>query len=258
MIVSLRNPIDRAYSAFSFLRATRREPLADFGSALDEEESRTAAGVGPDLAVHSRRDSTDATSRTSSSWSAPGTRAHRLVRGPRERPIGHAGRGARVPRLRSDRTVGSRAGQRCCPAPPAGRQPHPPSVDEAPAGRSLDWCRPRPSNGRASPELELPAPTSDGIGWSALDGELSGDVTHQMPRAIAHVERGLEDLAVRPSTSSRDADRAFDRFVATDRATVRVRLPRWRRCGPRSAGHHRDQADRAEAWRRSARWACRP
>lgn len=44
LIVILRNPVERAYSAFLHLRRDQREPLADFAAALAREEARIAAG----------------------------------------------------------------------------------------------------------------------------------------------------------------------------------------------------------------------
>jgi hypothetical protein len=44
MVAVLRNPVDRAYSAFQYLRARGFEPLEDFEAALDSEDSRVAAG----------------------------------------------------------------------------------------------------------------------------------------------------------------------------------------------------------------------
>ncbi|MBT40168.1 MAG: sulfotransferase [Deltaproteobacteria bacterium] len=46
-IVSLRNPIDRAYSAFGHLRRDGREPEADFSKALELEELRISKGWEP-------------------------------------------------------------------------------------------------------------------------------------------------------------------------------------------------------------------
>lgn len=44
LICMLRNPADRAYSAFQYVRARTYEPLDDFRQALDEEEARVEAG----------------------------------------------------------------------------------------------------------------------------------------------------------------------------------------------------------------------
>jgi len=44
LVCILRNPADRAYSAFRFSRARMYEPLADFREALEREEKRIAAG----------------------------------------------------------------------------------------------------------------------------------------------------------------------------------------------------------------------
>jgi Sulfotransferase family len=41
LIVSLRNPVDRAYSAYTMLLGEGREPFADFARAIDAEEDRT-------------------------------------------------------------------------------------------------------------------------------------------------------------------------------------------------------------------------
>ena len=93
MIVSLRNPIDRAYSAFSFLRATRREPLADFRKRLlDEEESRTVAGWGP---IWQYTAAGQYGRHLSNLFELVAVeRVHIVWFEDRERPIGHAGRGA--------------------------------------------------------------------------------------------------------------------------------------------------------------------
>ncbi len=44
LIAMLRNPVDRAYSAFLHLYRDGREPLTEFGPALDMEAERVAAG----------------------------------------------------------------------------------------------------------------------------------------------------------------------------------------------------------------------
>ena len=44
LIVILRNPVDRAYSHFNHLIKDGREPLRDFGRALEQEERRIADG----------------------------------------------------------------------------------------------------------------------------------------------------------------------------------------------------------------------
>lgn len=44
LIAILRNPVDRAYSHFLHLVRSGREPLRDFGAALDAEPERIAAG----------------------------------------------------------------------------------------------------------------------------------------------------------------------------------------------------------------------
>lgn len=47
MIVSLRNPVSRAYSDFLNMVRLGWEPLRDFETALDREDDRIAAGWGP-------------------------------------------------------------------------------------------------------------------------------------------------------------------------------------------------------------------
>jgi Sulfotransferase family len=47
LIVSLRNPVDRAYSAFTMLLGEGREPFSDFARAIDAEEYRTAQNWEP-------------------------------------------------------------------------------------------------------------------------------------------------------------------------------------------------------------------
>jgi hypothetical protein len=47
LVVVLRNPIDRAYSSFLHLRRDRREPVAQFEQALDQEEARIRANWAP-------------------------------------------------------------------------------------------------------------------------------------------------------------------------------------------------------------------
>lgn len=47
VIVVLRDPVRRALSAWSYLRSSGREPLADVAAALDAEPERRAAGYGP-------------------------------------------------------------------------------------------------------------------------------------------------------------------------------------------------------------------
>jgi hypothetical protein len=44
LVVALRDPVERAYSAFQYLRARGVEPLDDFGAALEAEPERIAAG----------------------------------------------------------------------------------------------------------------------------------------------------------------------------------------------------------------------
>lgn len=48
LIAVLRNPADRAYSAFLFMARDSREPLSDFDRALAEEERRIAENWGPE------------------------------------------------------------------------------------------------------------------------------------------------------------------------------------------------------------------
>lgn len=47
LIAVLRNPVERAYSNYLEHRWEGREPLADFGAALDNETARAAAGWSP-------------------------------------------------------------------------------------------------------------------------------------------------------------------------------------------------------------------
>jgi Sulfotransferase family len=47
MLVFLRDPVDRAFSAYRYMRGQNREPLADFAEALAVEGERRAAGWGP-------------------------------------------------------------------------------------------------------------------------------------------------------------------------------------------------------------------
>lgn len=47
LIVVLRNPAERAYSNFLHMMRMGREPIADFGRALQEEERRIRDGWGP-------------------------------------------------------------------------------------------------------------------------------------------------------------------------------------------------------------------
>lgn len=44
LVAILRNPVERAYSAFSYLRERGSEPLASFADALDAEDERVALG----------------------------------------------------------------------------------------------------------------------------------------------------------------------------------------------------------------------
>ena len=48
LIVVLRNPVDRAYSAFLFMLRDSREPLDDFSLALEDEKRRIAENWGPE------------------------------------------------------------------------------------------------------------------------------------------------------------------------------------------------------------------
>ena len=52
LIAVLRQPAERAYSNFAFLRGKGREPLADFRQALAEEPKRKAAGWNPGFYYH--------------------------------------------------------------------------------------------------------------------------------------------------------------------------------------------------------------
>jgi hypothetical protein len=47
IIVSLRDPVDRAFSAYSHMRLDGREPIDSFRAALDAEQERMAAGWEP-------------------------------------------------------------------------------------------------------------------------------------------------------------------------------------------------------------------
>jgi hypothetical protein len=47
LVAVLRNPVDRAYSAYSMMRGIGREPLGRFADALDAEEQRRAEGWEP-------------------------------------------------------------------------------------------------------------------------------------------------------------------------------------------------------------------
>lgn len=53
LVAVLRNPVERAYSAFTFMVRDGREPLSDFARALSEEEARIADNWGPEY--HYRR-----------------------------------------------------------------------------------------------------------------------------------------------------------------------------------------------------------
>jgi hypothetical protein len=48
LVAVLRNPVERAYSAFMFMVRDGREPLSDFVRALREEEARIAGNWGPE------------------------------------------------------------------------------------------------------------------------------------------------------------------------------------------------------------------
>jgi hypothetical protein len=47
IILILRDPVERAYSAWLFLRSKGREGTRDFSAALEQEEGRRAQGYGP-------------------------------------------------------------------------------------------------------------------------------------------------------------------------------------------------------------------
>ena len=47
VVVVLRDPVRRAFSAWSYLRSKGREPLADVEAALDAEPARRSSGYGP-------------------------------------------------------------------------------------------------------------------------------------------------------------------------------------------------------------------
>lgn len=47
LLVFLRDPVDRALSAYKYLRGQEREPLGEFAEALAAEEERIAAGWSP-------------------------------------------------------------------------------------------------------------------------------------------------------------------------------------------------------------------
>ena len=55
LIVILRNPVDRAFSAYMHVVRDKRETSKDFAEALSKEESRKAAGWETHLALHQRR-----------------------------------------------------------------------------------------------------------------------------------------------------------------------------------------------------------
>ena len=52
LIAVLRNPVDRAYSAFQHMRRDGREPYADFLQAVNEQDKRKAAGWSPIFYYH--------------------------------------------------------------------------------------------------------------------------------------------------------------------------------------------------------------
>ncbi len=54
LITVLRNPVDRAYSAFLFMLRDSREPLDDFSLALEDEQRRIAENWGPEYHYMSR------------------------------------------------------------------------------------------------------------------------------------------------------------------------------------------------------------
>jgi hypothetical protein len=47
IVIILRDPVERAFSAWQYLRGQTREPLRDFRAALDAEERRRSRGYGP-------------------------------------------------------------------------------------------------------------------------------------------------------------------------------------------------------------------
>jgi hypothetical protein len=47
IVILLRDPADRAYSSYHYLRRQAREPLETFEAALDDEPERIKAGWGP-------------------------------------------------------------------------------------------------------------------------------------------------------------------------------------------------------------------
>jgi hypothetical protein len=47
IVLTLRDPVERAYSAYLYLRSKGREPIQDFTQALSAEADRRAAGYGP-------------------------------------------------------------------------------------------------------------------------------------------------------------------------------------------------------------------
>ena len=54
IVVVFREPVERAYSAYGYLRRNGQEPLADFGAALEDEEDRQRAGYSPDYYYRAR------------------------------------------------------------------------------------------------------------------------------------------------------------------------------------------------------------
>ena len=54
LIAVLRNPVDRAYSAFTFMLRDSREPLDDFSLALADEQRRIAENWGPEYHYRQR------------------------------------------------------------------------------------------------------------------------------------------------------------------------------------------------------------
>lgn len=54
LLAVLRDPVERAYSAFLWMARDGREPLSDFGQALREEEARIAGNWGPEYHYRQR------------------------------------------------------------------------------------------------------------------------------------------------------------------------------------------------------------
>jgi hypothetical protein len=47
IVIIMRDPVERAFSAWQYLRGQSREPMRDFRAALDAEEERRSRGYGP-------------------------------------------------------------------------------------------------------------------------------------------------------------------------------------------------------------------